>query len=187
MKNCNNCGAPIPSWRKYCSLPCYYKTITGRKLSEEHRKKLCEHRKRIPDKETLIQLYEKERQPVGIIATMFSLSDHTVYSLVKEYGIGIRKRPCLKGAAHHAWKGGVHYSNGYRMIYLGNGKQRPEHTLMAEKALGRRLKKTECVHHIDGSRDNNRNDNLLICDNSYHAWLHTKITPGFLGQNKATI
>ena len=49
---------------------------------------------------------------------------------------------------------------------------RPEHVLIAEKTLGRKLKKGEVVHHINMDSLDNRNSNLLICNNKYHMWLH---------------
>lgn len=50
------------------------------------------------------------------------------------------------------------------------------HRNVAEKALGRKLKRNEIVHHIDGDSLNNSNNNLLICSTSYHAELHTKMS-----------
>lgn len=75
------------------------------------------------------------------------------------------------------WKGGRRVcTRGYITIYLGKGKRRREHILIAEEILGRSLKKGEMVHHINGDKADNRNRNLLICDRSYHQWLHHKMS-----------
>ena len=48
-----------------------------------------------------------------------------------------------------------------------------EHRLIAEKKLGRYLKRTEVVHHIDENRVNNTEENLIIFrTNSDHARFH---------------
>lgn len=60
-----------------------------------------------------------------------------------------------------------------------NGRMRPEHIVLAEKALGRRLKKGEVVHHVNCDPLDNRPTNLLVCTQGYHMWLHTTYSRRF--------
>ena len=61
--------------------------------------------------------------------------------------------------------------SGYRYVRY-NGKRMPEHRAIAEKVLGRPLKSSEVVHHVNMNQLDNRHSNLLICDKNYHRWLH---------------
>jgi hypothetical protein len=47
-----------------------------------------------------------------------------------------------------------------------------EHILVAERALGRPLKRTEHVHHLDLNKVNNAPSNLLVLSRASHAKLH---------------
>lgn len=61
------------------------------------------------------------------------------------------------------------------------------HVAIAETALGKRLPRGAEVHHVDGDKDNNRNANLVICqDNTYHKLLHIRAEVVRAGGNPNT-
>ena len=67
-------------------------------------------------------------------------------------------------------------TGGYVMVCMGDGTRRLEHHLVAEKALGRKLRRGEHVHHINCNPADNRPENLLICSRAYHATLHWRMS-----------
>lgn len=64
--------------------------------------------------------------------------------------------------------------NGYREITMGEHKGRLEHDVVMERRLGRRLLDDEHVHHIDGDKLNNEENNLALVTRSGHARLHRR-------------
>jgi hypothetical protein len=103
----------------------------------------------------------------------------------KSHGI----RPSLEAArksslgkfreAHPSWTGGRTITNGYPCVYqpehprhMPNGYVY-EHIVIAERLLGRALRRGEIVHHIDGDKTNNTDDNLaVLASQSEHIRLH---------------
>ena len=56
---------------------------------------------------------------------------------------------------------------------------RHEHRVVAERMLGRKLKKNEVVHHIDLNKQNNDENNLVVLpSNSEHSHLHQILKKG---------
>jgi len=87
-----------------------------------------------------------------------------------------------EGELNPNWKGGITFSQtGHPMVPV---LEHPHATLrgyvleshlIAEEALGRHLKPGEIVHHTNEDPLDNRNSNLLICKQDYHAWLHARM------------
>jgi len=89
------------------------------------------------------------------------------------------------GKSNGHWKGGswLHSASGYIYCSTKGGGDVPQHRLIAEAVLGRLLKKSEVVHHINGDKTDNKNDNLLICTKSYHHWLHNHMASIFMDEH----
>ena len=74
-------------------------------------------------------------------------------------------------------------SSGYVEEYVGRhtykdkrGGYYLQHRKVVEKDIGRRLNKNEKIHHIDGNKQNNNRENLLICESmSEHRNVHNTL------------
>lgn len=94
------------------------------------------------------------------------------------------------GKKSHRWKGGrTIEQTGYAVIYRPDhpGKKVRknyvyEHRYVMEKYLGRSLNKGEEIHHIDGDRQNNNIDNLILFESkSAHLKYHWTL-PNYKGR-----
>jgi hypothetical protein len=72
-------------------------------------------------------------------------------------------------------KGGLYLiipkKNGY-LHFKRNGKYYKFHQWIMEKLIGRKIKRGECVHHINGNKLDNSISNLKLMTTEEHSRLH---------------
>ena len=118
----------------------------------------------------------------GCIKSCGCLNSEKVIERNKEGNSEETRKKLSKSLKGNGFKTGrIKNGNGYILLYIpgqypNKGKYKLEHRIIAEKVVGRTLKRNEIVHHINGNKSDNRNCNLLICSLSYHAWLHMKMS-----------
>ena len=92
------------------------------------------------------------------------------------------------GPIHPNWKGGRYIgSGGYVWIWLSPGKRIQEHRFIMEKFLGRKLERSEIVHHKNGDRIDNRLENLQLMtkgEHTIHHWTGRKHRPESIEKNR---
>lgn len=113
----------------------------------------------------LLDKFGIPRKSISLVMTGKKLSPEHRIKVIKTLKYG-------KGDKSASWNGGRFIdSNGYYRVWV-DGVYVKEHRLVMEKHLGRRLLKSEHIHHIDGNTLNNNVDNLLIMDRAEHVKMH---------------
>ncbi len=79
----------------------------------------------------------------------------------RKHWIEVTKVGMAATSVHKKPKSPRKFVNGYAWILIGN-QYEAEHRVVMERVIGRRLTKTESVHHLNGQRDDNRPENLEL-------------------------
>jgi hypothetical protein len=127
----------------------------------------------------LAELYVDKGLSCKDIGRMFGCTSSPIKSRVKLLGISRPVGWRLKGSENANWRGGRHKSQQGYVHVLRRGHPMAckkgyvlEHRLVVSESLGRPLLRSEEVHHINGIRDDNRLENLMVVPAGRHQKLH---------------
>lgn len=126
--------------------------------------------------EYLTELYTKGMS-LPQISEKVGLTNQAIHSRLYKAGVKIRsiseavklafktgRAKPKRGKDNYGWKGGRSKNKtGYIDIRV-NGKRKLEHRAIMEKHIGRPLRRSEIVHHLNGIKDDNRIENLKIME-----------------------
>ena len=185
---CERCGrekeTKYPSHAKrFCSHKCAIESVWENRKRKEFGLFLCsfcgkefavplnDHRLKTTGVKYCSKLCNYEGKKTGSIKKCLICGNEFYTTRNKTCSIKCGQELRARGMA----KGKVYKENGYLVVYIrgynkkGNAKV---HRLAAEKNMGRKLLKSEVVHHINGDRTDNRIENLRVMGWGEHSSLH---------------
>ena len=157
-------------------------------------------------KDQIENLYSVEHKSSIEIAGILGCGKSTILRKMKKFNIGrrsiaqaltgktlpddvkekmsVKAKENQQGERHTCWKGGrLNHAQGYILIWK---KDHPyaeskgyvlEHRLVMEEVVGRILGPEEVVHHVNGIRNDNRPENLMLFkDHAAHMKFHEQET-----------
>jgi len=134
-------------------------------------------------KDFLIREYIWNQRSINSLAKELNVSHAIVAKYLVKFNIPKRKKLeqiAIQPSA--TYKGGISIKEGYVNILTNEngkkGKYQYQHRIIVEQQLGRKLKKNEVVHHIDGNKQNNVLTNLIVLSNTDHMKLHGLLRRG---------
>jgi len=152
-------GRHLTNWKrmKYCSREC----VTQSQTLEL-------------DESKIVSLFHSGHTAVEI-AAIIGCSKFPIIKILAKNNLRRPAKPregVMTGKNNPAWKGGRRVrSDGYVVVWTEDGEQL-EHRVVMARIVGRALNPDEVVHHIDGDKQNNTENNLVILSPSSHIKEH---------------
>lgn len=109
------------------------------------------------------------------VASVMGVSDEDIRRALIRMDVPRRRRGSGVGEKNHQFKGGTRKRKDGYLVVRGSCAKPLEHRKIAERVLGRPLRREEDVHHVNFDGGNNANTNLVICTHTYHMELHARM------------
>lgn len=129
----------------------------------------------------VVRMYESGMTQVEI-GSELGVSQKVVWRFMKNHGIEARTSAKRNqyGANNSFWKGGTVVDDAGYVLVKQDGHPRAkkhggyvrEHILVMESIIGRHLEPDEVVHHINGIKNDNRPENLMVMTKAEHTAHH---------------
>lgn len=127
--------------------------------------------RKLPARNIVVDLYVNGCMSTTQIAKRFGVNKKCVIDDLHRANIKMktyRDYPTKKGKDNHNWKGGRYCDcRGYVILNV-DGRRIPEHRYIMEQHIGRKLNKSEIIHHINAIKGDNRIENLMIVTRPTH-------------------
>lgn len=159
-KTCPVCGQvfSVPAQKKRqqcCSKECGFKSMARKNAGKAIINSISK------EQLTKAILQSKEEDPHNVprmyrVAEILGTSNYIVSRLQRKYGVFISD-----------YRDETIRNDGYYQYH-----SKANHRRVMEEHLGRKLNKDEAVHHINGNRQDNRLENLVLCSISEHTSIH---------------
>lgn len=156
----------------------------GRHFSAEHRAKIgASGMGRHASEETRVKMSASKTGHVVSQETRAKMRDAwTRRGPVSDNTRAKLRAVAKRGDQNPNWKGGVVARTGYEAILVNPRCYLPIHRMVMAKAIGRKLKQGEVVHHVNRDKKDNRPENLALCNNrAAHRWCDNEESKIFFG------